>query len=72
MKPTTFVITRGERGRSVAAVLRAHLHLSWPAARQLVRTQQVRLEGTVCVDPTRRVVPGQLPMPAGVGARVEG
>jgi 23S rRNA pseudouridine1911/1915/1917 synthase len=59
MRTRTFVIARAERGRSLAAVLRAHLQLSWPAARHLVRAQHVRLDGTICVDPTRRVSPGQ-------------
>jgi 23S rRNA pseudouridine1911/1915/1917 synthase len=59
MQGKSFIIGREERGRSVAAVVRGHLRLSWPAARQLVRAQQVRLDGIVCVDPTRKVHPGQ-------------
>jgi 23S rRNA pseudouridine1911/1915/1917 synthase len=59
MQAKQFLVARGERGRSVAAVLRGHLRLSWPAARQLIRAQQVRLDGTICVDPTRKVHPGQ-------------
>jgi 23S rRNA pseudouridine1911/1915/1917 synthase len=59
MATRTFVIARAERGRSVAAVLRSHLQLAWPAARRLVRAQQVRLDGTICVDATRPVRPGQ-------------
>jgi 23S rRNA pseudouridine1911/1915/1917 synthase len=59
MTPRTFVIARAERGRSLAEVLRARLDLSWSAVRRLVRDRQVRLAGAVCVDPTRRVTPGQ-------------
>jgi 23S rRNA pseudouridine1911/1915/1917 synthase len=59
MKPRTIVITRAERGRSLAAVLRSHLRGSWSAVRRLVREQQVRLDGAVCVDPTRTLRPGQ-------------
>ena len=59
MPTKSLIVARAERGRSVAAVLRAHLRLTWPAARQLVRAQQVRLDGGVCVDPTRKVSPGQ-------------
>lgn len=59
MSLKTIFVTRAERGRSLAAVLRAHLGLSWPAARQLVRAQQVRVDGVICVDPTRKLRPGQ-------------
>jgi 23S rRNA pseudouridine1911/1915/1917 synthase len=59
MTPRVFTVARAERGRSLAAVLRAHLHLSLAAARKLIRAQKARLNGAVCVDPTRVVSAGQ-------------
>jgi 23S rRNA pseudouridine1911/1915/1917 synthase len=54
-----FVIKPGETGNTVAAVLRAHLQLSWSAARRLVARQRVRLNGQPCPDPAARVKAGQ-------------
>jgi 23S rRNA pseudouridine1911/1915/1917 synthase len=54
-----FVVGRPESGRTLAAVLRARLGLSWSRARQLVEKRQVRINGETCADPARRVKAGQ-------------
>jgi 23S rRNA pseudouridine1911/1915/1917 synthase len=55
----TITVTQREAGQTVAAVLRAHLRLSWSDARRLVETGQVRLGGAPCPDSARRVRSGQ-------------
>jgi 23S rRNA pseudouridine1911/1915/1917 synthase len=55
----TFVITRAERGRSVAEVLHARLGLSFNDARRLINRGHVRLDGRMSVDPRRTVRAGQ-------------
>jgi len=54
-----FVIGRPESGRTLAAVLRARLGLSWSQARQLVDKRQVRVNGQTCPDAARRLKSGQ-------------
>jgi 23S rRNA pseudouridine1911/1915/1917 synthase len=56
---TEFVIRPAEAGRTLAAVLKARLGLSWSQARRLVDLRRVRLAGQVCADPVRRVRAGQ-------------
>jgi 23S rRNA pseudouridine1911/1915/1917 synthase len=56
---STFVITRAQAGSTVAAVLRAHLNVSWSEARRLVQQRRVRLAGRPCLDPAQRVKAGQ-------------
>ncbi len=59
MATRRFVVSRKESGRTVAALLKAHLHLSAAAARDLVRQCRVRLAGNLCRNPSWRVSPGQ-------------
>src|SRR5205823_14161215 len=54
-----FVVRPAEAGRTLAAVLKARLGLSWSQARRLVELRRVRLAGQVCADPVRRVRAGQ-------------
>lgn len=54
-----FVVARPESGRTLAAVLRARLGLSWSRARQLVEHRQVRVNGQTCPDAARRLKSGQ-------------
>ncbi len=59
MASRSFVIAAPFAGQTVAAVLRKQLALSWSAARRLVEQRRVRLAGSLCTDPARRVRPGQ-------------
>jgi 23S rRNA pseudouridine1911/1915/1917 synthase len=59
MPTRTFVVTRAESGRPLAEALRARLSLSWSEARRLVRDRRVRVAGRPCLDPARRLTPGQ-------------
>src|SRR5438552_28843 len=59
MTNQTFLVSRPQAGWTIAAVLRAHLQLSWSAARRLVQQRRVRLAGTPCLDPAQRVLAGQ-------------
>jgi len=59
MPSRTFVVTRAESGRPLAEALRERLALSWSAARRLVRDRRVRVAGRPCLDPARRLTPGQ-------------
>jgi 23S rRNA pseudouridine1911/1915/1917 synthase len=59
MPPRTFVIARREARQTVAAVLHARLKVPRAEARRLVRSGRVRLGGTPCADPERRVAAGQ-------------
>src|SRR5436853_1966126 len=54
-----FIVGRAESGRTVEEFLAAHLRFAKPAAQRLVRERQVRLAGTPCLDPARRVRTGQ-------------
>jgi 23S rRNA pseudouridine1911/1915/1917 synthase len=56
---TAFVVRPAEAGRTLAAVLKARLGLTWSQARRLVELRRVRLAGQVCTDPVRRVRAGQ-------------
>jgi 23S rRNA pseudouridine1911/1915/1917 synthase len=54
-----FVVTHAEGGRTLAAVLKARLRLSWSQARLLVERRRVRVNGRVIADPAVRVKAGQ-------------
>ena len=54
-----FVVTPAEAGRTLAAVLKGRLRLSWSQARRLVEHRRVRVAGQGCADPVRRVRAGQ-------------
>jgi 23S rRNA pseudouridine1911/1915/1917 synthase len=54
-----FVVGRPESGRTLSAVLRARLGLSWSRARQLVEKRQVRINGQTCADVAKRLKAGQ-------------
>jgi 23S rRNA pseudouridine1911/1915/1917 synthase len=54
-----FVVDRPESGRTLAAVLRARLGVSWSRARQLVEKRQVKINGQTCSDAARRLKNGQ-------------
>jgi 23S rRNA pseudouridine1911/1915/1917 synthase len=55
----TFVVSPPESRRPLAALLRARLRLSWSEVRRLLREHRVRLNGALCLDPSRRLKPGQ-------------
>ena len=59
MKARIIVIGRGDAGQTLAALLRTRLHLAWPEILRMVNAGQVRLSGTPCRDPKRRLHPGQ-------------
>jgi 23S rRNA pseudouridine1911/1915/1917 synthase len=59
MPPRHFTVARSEQGRSLADVLRTRLRLSREEATRLVQQRRVRLHGSPCLDPGRRVHPGQ-------------
>jgi 23S rRNA pseudouridine1911/1915/1917 synthase len=59
MPSRTFVVTRAESGRPLAEALRRRLALSWSVARRLVRERHVHVAGRPCLDPARRLAPGQ-------------
>jgi 23S rRNA pseudouridine1911/1915/1917 synthase len=54
-----FVVTPAEAGRTLAAVLKERLGVSWSQARRLVELRCVRLAGQTCGDAVRRVRTGQ-------------
>jgi 23S rRNA pseudouridine1911/1915/1917 synthase len=54
-----FVVTPAEAGRTLAAVLKGRLRLSWSQARRLIELRRVRLAGQTCGDAVRRVRTGQ-------------
>jgi 23S rRNA pseudouridine1911/1915/1917 synthase len=56
---STFVVSPKEGGKTLAAVLKARLGLTWTQARRLIGLRQVRLGGQGCGDPVRRVKTGQ-------------
>ena len=54
-----FVVTSKEAGRTLAAVLKGRLGLSWSQVRRLVELRRVRVAGQGCGDSVRRVRVGQ-------------
>lgn len=57
MKP--FVVAPGDGGKTLAAVLKARLGLTWTQARGLIAAKRVRVGGQPCADAVRRLKPGQ-------------
>src|SRR5262249_19277250 len=55
----SFQIVRSEVGKTIAAVLKRRLSLSWSDARRLLAERRVRLTDRVCTDDARRVRAGQ-------------
>jgi 23S rRNA pseudouridine1911/1915/1917 synthase len=53
----TITIAAAESGRTLGAVLKARLGLSWSKVRALVSARGVRINGRVCTDPVRRLRP---------------
>jgi 23S rRNA pseudouridine1911/1915/1917 synthase len=54
-----FVVTTKEAGRTLAAVLKGRLGLSWSQVRRLIELRQIRVGGQGCADSVRRVRAGQ-------------
>lgn len=54
-----FVVSRGESGRTLTAVVKVKLGISWSQAQRLVESRRVRLQGRTCGELTRRVHFGQ-------------
>jgi 23S rRNA pseudouridine1911/1915/1917 synthase len=59
MSTRSFVVSRAESGRSLAATLGARFSLSPLQSKRLVRDQKVRVGGRTCRDPQRRLTAGQ-------------
>ncbi len=59
MPHRTFVVSRAEAGRSLADAVANRLGLPRPAARTLVGERRVRVAGSPCLDPARRLHAGQ-------------
>ena len=59
MRGHTFLVPPSEAGKTVTALLRAHLGISWSEARGLIGERRVWVEGAPCGDATRRLKRGQ-------------
>ncbi len=59
MSSASFIVSPPERGQTLAAVLKKRLDQSWSQVRRLIEQRQVRINGQVCVDATRRLQTGQ-------------
>jgi 23S rRNA pseudouridine1911/1915/1917 synthase len=59
MSTRSFTVGRREAGRSLADFLSGRLQVPRAQVSKLVRDRQVRLAGSVCRDPGRRLEPGQ-------------
>lgn len=59
MKTHSFVVSRAEAGRSLAAALGARLRLGQAEARRLIHGRWVRLDGRPCLEPGRRLAARQ-------------
>jgi 23S rRNA pseudouridine1911/1915/1917 synthase len=59
MSTRFFIVGRAEAGRPVGHCLVARLSLSVPAVRRLLRDGRVRVNGSPCADPQRRLQRGQ-------------
>jgi 23S rRNA pseudouridine1911/1915/1917 synthase len=77
MTPLTFSVLDAEAGHTLAKVLRSRLHASepsWTDVRNLITNRRVKVNKTVCVDPTRRLKVGEgveflakpIPVPKGI------
>ncbi len=56
---TAFVVGRDEHEKTLAAVVRSRLQLSWAKAKELVASRRVKVAGQTCADPAKRVKTGQ-------------
>jgi 23S rRNA pseudouridine1911/1915/1917 synthase len=72
---TTYTVSPTEAGATLAAFLRQRLAgQSWNQVRKLIAARHVRLDGDLCLDPARRIRPGEViellprPAPRPVGA----
>lgn len=59
MSSRYFIVSRAEAGRPIGLCLCARFALPRSAARRLLRDEQVRVNGAVCLDPQRRLQQGQ-------------
>lgn len=59
MKAHSFVVTRLDSGKTLAAMLRSQLKMDWKEVRALVRGNQVQLNGKPCRKPTYILQRGQ-------------
>ncbi|MGL4419402.1 MAG: RluA family pseudouridine synthase [Gemmataceae bacterium] len=55
-----FAVDRRDTGKTVAAILKVRLSLTWTQARRLVEGHQVRYAGQVIGDPAHRVKAGKI------------
>lgn len=59
MSRRTIIVSTNEAGRTLSAVMKSHLKLSWSGVRRLVQEHRVTLQGKPCTDPSQRVERGQ-------------
>jgi 23S rRNA pseudouridine1911/1915/1917 synthase len=59
MPARSFLVRRADAGRPLADWLRHRLALDQDGVRRLLRQRRVRVAGTPCPDPARRLKPGQ-------------
>ncbi|HEY2910238.1 MAG TPA: RluA family pseudouridine synthase [Gemmataceae bacterium] len=59
MPPISFVVDRRDSGRTLAAVLKDRLGLTWSQAKRLVASRHVRVGQQVETDVARRLKPGK-------------
>lgn len=60
MKPRVFVASRRDRNQPVGTFLARRLGVSAGAAAAMLRQRRVTLNGSPCIDPGRRLSPGQV------------
>jgi len=53
-----FQVAPPEKGRTLAAVLKQRLALSWSSAKRLIEERRVRVNGQTCAEVARRLQPG--------------
>ncbi|MGE3803933.1 MAG: pseudouridine synthase [Gemmataceae bacterium] len=69
-KSRELVVSRTETGRALSVVLCGRLGLDWNSVRPLIEAGRVRINGSVCRDPARRVAAGhKLQLVAAPGRR---
>src|SRR5438874_163936 len=59
MAQRTFHVGPRDAGQDLASWLKSRLRLPWPDLRRLVQKGNVQVNGTVCLDPSRRLRRGQ-------------
>lgn len=55
----SFSVDRRDSGKTLAAVLRPWLQLSWSQVERLIESRQIRVNNQICADPARRMKPGE-------------